>query len=121
MKSRGMSGFGIIILIILLLLIGYVAYQLGRVHFTYGYISGKVENAARLGAGLTDYDIRTQLIRDAKEGNVELNPDSIFIDREIPDSLRIYVAYDDSSDIFGIFTYSRHLQVDKVVLIESRY
>jgi len=121
MKSRGISGFGVIMMIILLLLIAYVLYQIGRVHFTYGYISGKVENAARLGGGMTDHDIRGQLINEAEERNVKLNPDSVYIDREIPDSLRIYVAYDDSSDIFGFFTYCRHLQIDKVVLIESKY
>lgn len=112
--KRGVSGFGIIILIIFLLIIGYSAYQIGRVHFTYGTISEHVETAVRTGTTVSDYEIVDALIRSAKEAKVELDPDSIFIDHSIPDSFRIYVAYDDSSDIFGIFYYKRHLVIDKI-------
>ena len=112
--KRGISGFGVIILIIILLILGYVAYQIGRVHFTYGTISEHVETAARTGATVDDYEIMDVLMRSAKEAKVELNPDSIFIDHDIPDSFRIYVAYDDSSDIFGLVHYKRHLIIDKI-------
>jgi hypothetical protein len=112
--KRGISGFGIIILIIFLLIIGYVAYQIGRVHFTYGTISEHVETAVRTGATVNDYEIVDVLVRSAEESNIKLDPDSIFIDHSIPDSFRIYVAYDDSSDIFGIFYYRRHLVIDKI-------
>ena len=112
--KRGISGFGVIILIIILLIIGYVAYQIGRVHFTYGTISEHVETAVRTGATVNDYEIVEVLVRSAKETKIELDPDSIFIDHSIPDSFRIYVAYDDSSDIFGIFYYKRHFIIDKI-------
>ena len=115
MRNRGVSGFGVIILIIILLIIGYVAYQIGRVHFTYGSIAGKVENAAKIGHTLTDENIVNQLVREAGDAHVKLSPDSIFVDRSIPDSFRVYVTYDDSSDIFGVFTYRRHFVIDKVV------
>jgi len=113
--KRGISGFGVIILIIILLIIGYVAYQIGRVHFTYGTISEHVETAVRTGATVNDYETVDMLVRSAEEAKIELDPDSIFIDHSIPDSFRIYVAYDDSSDIFGIFYYKRHFIIDKVV------
>ncbi|OGC41988.1 hypothetical protein A2Y85_06930 [candidate division WOR-3 bacterium RBG_13_43_14] len=115
MNNRGVSGFGVIILIIILLIIGYIAYQIGRVHFTYGSISGKVENAARVGSTMDDQQIVNQLVREAEEIHVKLSPDSIFIDRSLPDSFRVYVTYRDSSDVFGVFTYRRHFIIDKVV------
>ena len=114
MKNRGISGFGVIVLIIIILLIGYVAWQIVRVHLTYGTISEKVEQAAKLGPTMTDMEIVNQLMREAKDVKVELNPDSIFIDRSIPDSFRVYVSYDDSSDVFGMFVYRRHFVVDKI-------
>ncbi|KPK71549.1 hypothetical protein AMJ87_07065 [candidate division WOR_3 bacterium SM23_60] len=112
--KRGISGFGVIVLIIILLIIGYVAYQIGRVHFTYRTISEHVETALRTGATVNDYEIVDLLVRAAEEAKIELDPDSIFIDHGIPDSFRIYVAYDDSSDIFGFFYYKRHLIIDKI-------
>lgn len=112
--KRGISGFGVIILIILLLIIGYVAYQIGRVHFTHSTISEHVETAIRTGVTVNDYEIIDVLVRSAKEAEIEIDPDSIFIDHSIPDSFRIYVAYDDSSDIFGFFCYKRHFVIDKV-------
>ena len=115
MKSRGISGFGVIIILLLLLVLGFVGYQIARVHFTYGKIEGTVEATAEIGHSTTDHAIIDQLITGAKELNVVLYPESIFIDRSIADSFRIYVAYDDSSNIFGLFTYKRHFVVDKVV------
>ncbi len=112
--KRGISGFGVIILIIILLIIGYVAHQIGRVHFTYKTISEQVETAVRTGSTVADHEIVDLLIRSAEEAKVELNPDSIYVDHDIPDSFRIYVAYDDSSDIFGLFHYKRHLVIDKI-------
>ncbi len=121
MKNRGISGFGVIVFLIILLIIGYGAYQIGRVHFKYGTISAKVENAAELAYTLSDNDIVQRLIKEAREAEVELNPDSIFIDRSIPDSIRIYVAYTDSSNIYGIHTYRRHFVIDKVEPIKARF
>ena len=121
MRSRGISGFGLIFVIILLLIIGYIAYQIGQVHFAYGTISEKVEHAATIGYTMSNYEIVEHIIKEAREANVEINPDSISIDRTVPDSLRIYVAYDDSSKIFGIFTYNRHLVIDKTVQIKIRF
>lgn len=121
MKSKGISGFGVIVIIIILLLFGYGVYQISRVHLTYGSIKEKVEHAARIGYAMSDYEITNQLVREAEEAHVILNPDSIFIDRTINDSLRIYVAYDDSSDVFGIFTYSKHFTIDFIAPIEIRF
>lgn len=122
MKSRGISGFGIIVLIIILLIVGYVGYQIGGVHFRYGAVRGKVENAAKIAPSLTDYEVINQIVTGVKDDtNIELDRDSISIDRSIPDSLRIYVAYDDSSDIFGFYTYSCHFQIDEIVSTKMQY
>lgn len=121
MKSRGVSGFGAILILLILLIVGYSTYKIAKVHFTHTSLGGKVEAAAKLGYTMTDEDIVKRLMADAQELKVELNPDSIFIDRDIPDSIRIYVAYRDSSDIFGIYTYTRHLVIDKVEPIKVRF
>ena len=121
MRSRGISGFGVIAIIFILLIVGYVAYQIGQVHFKYGSISEKVEHAAKTGYTMSDYEISMQLIKEAEDVGLELNPDSIYIDRTISDSLRIYVVYDDSSDIFGLFTYRRHLVIDRIEPIKIRF
>ena len=120
MKRRGVSGFGIIILIIIILVLGYAGYQVLRLYLTYGNVSEKVEHVTRIGSTLTDQEIRTQLVSDVKKAtNIELEIDSIYVDRNITDSLRVYVAYDDSSDIFGIMTIRRHFVVDKVIAIKQ--
>ncbi|MCK4250262.1 hypothetical protein KAX97_02375 [candidate division WOR-3 bacterium] len=121
MRNKGISGFGVIFMIILLLTIGYIAYQIGQVHFTYGTINEKVDHAIAIGYTMTNSEIMDHLIKEARKANVELNPDSIFIDRTILDSLRIYVAYDDSSKIFGFLTYNRHLVIDKIQQIKIRF
>ena len=121
MKSKGISGFGVIVLIVILLLFGYAVYQISRVHLTYGTIKEKVEHAARIGYAMTDHEIINQLVREASEAHVDLNTDSMFVDRTINDSLRIYVAYDDSSDIFGLITYRKHFAIDFVAPIEIRF
>jgi len=121
MKNKGISGFGVIIMIIILLIIGYGAYQIARVHLTRSTIAEKVEHATKTGYAMQNHEIINQLNREAKEANIELNQDSIIIDRTINDSLRIYVAYDDSSSILGLFTYTKHFVIDKIALIEIRF
>lgn len=119
--SRGISGFGVIILIIILLVIGYTGYQVARVHFNYGTISEKVETTVRIGPVQNDDMIREELIKSAEETNVLLIPDNIWIDHSIPDSFRIYIEYEDSSSIFGVFTYNRKFIIDKVAAIQINY
>lgn len=121
MKNKGISGFGAIIMILIILVIGYGAYQIVRVHLTRSTIAEKVAHAAKIGYAMRDNEIINQLTQEAKEANITLNPDSIFIDRTITDSLRIYVAYDDSTSILGLFTYSKHFVVDKIELIEIKF
>jgi hypothetical protein len=65
--------------------------------------------------------IRDELIKRAEEINVVLPPENIWIDKSIPDSFRIYVEYEDSSSIFGVFTYSRKFKVDKIAPIQLNY
>jgi hypothetical protein len=119
--KRGMSGFGIIILIIILLIIAYAGYQVARVHFSYGTVSEKIENTVRIGPVQNDDMIREELIRAAAETRVLLLPENIWIDHSIPDSFRIYVEYEDSSSIFGIFTYNRKFTIDKIAPIQINY
>jgi hypothetical protein len=119
--SRGISGFGVIMLIIILLVAGYTGYQVGRVHFSYGTISEKVDNTVRIGPVQNDDMIREELIKAAAENKIVLNPDNIWIDHSIPDSFRIYVEYEDSSSIFGVFTYSRKFVIDKVAPVQLNY
>jgi hypothetical protein len=119
--NKGISGFGVIFLILILMVIGYTGYQVARLHFSHGSISEKVETTVRIGPVHQDEMIRDELIRGAAEINVILIPENIWIDHSIPDSFRIYVEYEDSSSIFGIFTYSRKFTVDKVALIQLNY
>lgn len=121
MKSRGISGFGIIFIIIILLIVGYVGYQIFRIQFTYDAVKSKVEDNVKLGPIRPDTDIISDLLSEIQEAKVIFNPvtDSLFIDRSIQDSFRIYLAYNDSSSIFGIFTYRRHLVVDVIAPIHG--
>lgn len=119
--SKGISGFGVIILIIILLVIGYTGYQVARVHFSYGKISEKVENTVRIGPVQNDDMIREELIKSGAETKVLLISENIWIDHSIPDSFRIYVEYEDSSSIFGVFTYNRKFIIDKVAPIQINY
>lgn len=119
--SKGLSGFGIIFLILVLLVVGYTGYQVARVHFNYGSISEKIENTVRIGPVQNDDMIREELRKSAEELNIILFPENIWIDRSIPDSFRIYVEYEDSSSIFGIFTYNRKFTVDRVAPIQINY
>lgn len=114
MKSKGVSGFGVIFYILLFVVIGYVGYQIARVHFTYGSMSNLVESIVEEASMQPDYNVFRELMEKAKEMNIELNADSIFVDRGIPDSFRIYVAYTDSSSIFDFFYYKRHFTIDKI-------
>lgn len=119
--SKGISGFGVIFLLIVLLVVGYTGYQVGRVHFNYGTISEKVENTVRIGPVQNDDMIREELIKRATEINIMLRPDNIWVDHSKPDSFRIYVEYEDSSSIFGVFTYSRKFVIDKIAPIQLEY
>ena len=120
MNTKGISGFGAISIIIVLLLIGYIAYQIGRLQFTCSAIKGKVEDAAELGLAQNDKTIVEGLTRDAAELKVQLLPEQIFVDHSIDDSLRIYIEYNDSSNIFG-FIYHRHNVIDITRPIKVRY
>ncbi len=119
--SKGISGFGVIFLIILLLLIVYVGYQIFRIQFTYSAVKSKVEDAVKIGPLRSDADIINDLLAELKELKLQLNPayDTIIIDRTIPDSFRIYVAYNDSSNLFGLYTYSRHLVIDVIMPVRA--
>lgn len=119
MRNRGVSGFGVIIIMIILLVLGYAGYQVLRLYLTRGAVTEKVEQALRVGPTMSDQEIVNQILRDTKEMNVELNADSIFVDRSVNDSLRIYLAYDDSSNIFGAITVRRHFVVDKIRAIRE--
>lgn len=119
--SRGISGFGVIFLIVILMFVGYVGYQVGRLHFNYGSVSEKVETTVRIGPVQNDDMIREELINNAAELKVKLDPNRIWVDHSIPDSFRIYMEYEDSSDIFGVFTYSRTFVIDKVAPIQLKY
>lgn len=118
---KGISGFGIIFIIILILLVGYVGYQVFRIQFTYSAAKNKVEDAVRLGPLRADAEILNDLLTELRDIKLQLNPayDTIFIDRSIRDSFRIYVAYNDSSSIFGLYTYSRHLIIDVIMPVRA--
>lgn len=120
MGSRGIGGFGAIITIIILLVLGYVIFQVVSIHFSAANLGGKVESTAQIGLSMTDYDITQSLLKDAKEMKITVYPESIFIDRNLPDSFRIYLAYDDSTDVLGIFTYKQHFVIDRVVSTRVR-
>lgn len=119
--SRGISGFSIIFLIIVLLVVGYVGYQIAGVHFKYGSLNEKVETTVRIGPLQNDNMIREELSKVAGDLKIVLAPEDIWIDRSIPDSFRIYIEYRDSSDIFGVFTYSRRFVIDQAAPIQLNY
>lgn len=114
MKNKGISGIGVIIIIVVVILIGYIAYQIGRLQFTYGAIKGKAENSAEIGLAQTDGFIIQDIIETAKNQKVILMPDQVFIDHTIRDSMRIFLEYDDSSSIFGIYYFKKHFKIDVV-------
>lgn len=120
-NSKGISGFGIIFIIVLILIVGYVSYQIFRIQFTYSAAKNKVEDAVKLGPLRSDAEILNDLLSELKEIQIQLDPayDTIFIDRTIPDSFRIYCAYNDSSNIFGFYTYTRHLVIDVIMPIRA--
>ena len=118
---KGISGFGAIFLIIVLLIAGYVGYQVASIHLSHGSVKERVENTVRIGPVQNDDMIREELIQGAAESKVFLNPENIWIDHSIPDSFRIYIEYEDSSSIFGIFTYSRKFVVDKTAPVQINY
>ena len=120
MGSKGIGGFGAIIIIIILLLAGYVIFTMARIHFDAANLGGKVESTAQIGPSMTNYDITQSLIKDAEELKITVYPESIFIDRDIIDSFRIYLAYDDSADVLGLFSYKQHFVIDKVVSTRVR-
>ena len=120
MGSKGMGGFGAIIIIIILLVVGYVIYSMASIHFDATHLGGKVETTAQIGPSMSNYEITESLIDDAKDMKITVLPESIFIDREILDSFRIYLAYDDSTNILGLFTYKQHFVIDKVVSTRVR-
>ncbi len=119
--SRGISGFGAIIIILLILIIGYVGYQVFRIQFKYSAAKNKVEDIVKLGPIRQDAEIMNDLMNEFKEINLVLDPayDTIYIDRSIIDSFRIYVAYNDSSNIFGVYNYSRHLVIDVIMPVRA--
>jgi hypothetical protein len=120
MKNKGISGIGVIIIIVIVLLIGYIGYEIGRLEFTYGAIKGKAENAADLGLAQADELTIRDLIETARDQKVILIQDQIFIDHSIKDSLRIFLEYDDSSNIFGIYNYKKHFKVDVIRAMKMR-
>ncbi len=121
MRSRGISGFGAIVIIIILILIGYAGYQLYRPNFTYNAIKEKVKDAVELGPVQSDEGIIDNLIKEAAEAKLALTPENIWIDHSLPDSFRIYVEYDDSASIFGFFTFHRHYKIDQIAEIKVHY
>jgi hypothetical protein len=120
MKNKGISGVGVIIIIVLVLVIGYIGFMIGRLQFSYGAIKGKAENAAEIGLAQADEVIIRDLIETAKDQRVVLIPEQIFVDHSLKDSMRIYVEYDDSSSIFGIYTYKKHFKIDVVKAMKMR-
>jgi len=120
MKNKGISGIGIIIILVVVILIGYVAYQIGRLQFSYGAIKGKVENSAEIGLAQTDGYIIQDIIATAADQKVILMPDQVFIDHSIRDSMRIFLEYDDSSSILGIYYYKKHFKIDVVKPMKLR-
>lgn len=114
MNHRGISGVGVIVIIAIALIIGYIAFMIGRLEFSYGAIKGKATTDAELGLAQADELTQKDIIEVARDQRVALNPEQIYIDHTIKDSLRIFIEYDDSSNIFGIFTYRKHFKVDVV-------
>lgn len=120
MKSKGIGGFGAIIIIIILLVLGYAIFQMASIHFDATHMGGKVETTAQIGPSMSNYEITQSLIKDAEDMKISVRAESIFIDRDLPDSFRIYLAYDDSADVLGLFTYKQHFVIDKVVSTRVR-
>ncbi|KPJ72459.1 hypothetical protein AMJ52_06245 [candidate division TA06 bacterium DG_78] len=120
MKSRGVSGFGVIFYLLLFVVIGYIGYQIARVYFTYGSMSKMVESVAEEVSTQTDFDVIKQIMEKAEDMKIEISPESIFVDRSLTDSIRVYVAYSDSSSIFDFFYFTRHFVIDKAIPIKVR-
>ena len=120
MKSRGVSGFGVIFYLLLFVVIGYIGYQIARVYFTYGSMNKMIESVAEELSTQTDFDVIRQIMEKAEDMKIEVSPESIFVERSITDSIRVYVAYSDSSSIFDFFYFTRHFVIDKAIPIKVR-
>ncbi len=121
MQNRGISGFGAILIIIILILSGYAGYQYFRPNFTYNAFKEKVKDAVELGPVQPDQAIIDNLLKEASEIKLGLTRDNIWIDHSIPDSFRIYVEYDDSINILGLFSSCRHYKIDQIAEIKVHY
>jgi hypothetical protein len=115
---RGISGFGVIFYLLLFIVIGYIGYQIARVYFTYGSMSEMVESVAEEWATQSDFDVMKQIVEKAEGMKIEISPESILVERSLTDSVRVYVAYSDSSSIFDFFYFTRHFVIDKTVPIK---
>ncbi len=121
MKSRGITGFGIIFILLAIMVVGYTIYQIARVHISYSSISEKVKEVAETGFAQNDDVHKRYIIDMAREVGVVIDPESIYIDRSANDSFRVYVNYSDSTKILWIFDYKRDFAIYKAGEIKVRF
>lgn len=114
MRSRGISGFAIIFLLLVIFTVGYLMYQVARIHIANKSMNEMIKTVVQLGPAQRDHEIVGRILTKAKEFNIELDPDAVIIDRSITDSFRIYVAYRDSSSIVDVFYYTCDFVIDKI-------
>ena len=118
MRNKGASGFAIIFLILILFVIGYLGYQVARIHIVNRSMDEMINTVVEIGPAQSDHEIVVRILTKAKEIKLELSPDAVVIDRSITDSFRIYVAYRDSSSIFDIYYYTRDFVIDKIAPVK---
>jgi hypothetical protein len=121
MNSKGLTGFGLILILLLIFIIGYSIHQIARVHVNYGAIKEEVEENAEIGLAQSDEDIVRYITNVANERHIRLEHGAIYVDHSIPDTFRIYVTYRDSSSFFDLFYYKKEFEIDERALIKVRY
>jgi hypothetical protein len=121
MNNKGLTGFGLILILLLIFAIGYSIHQLARVHVNYGAIREEIKEDVEIGLAQSDEEITRNIINKAKERDIRLDQGAIYIDHSDPDTFRIYVTYRDSSSFFDFFYYKREFEIDERAPIKVRY
>lgn len=118
MNNRGISGFSVVFLILVLIGFIYIGYSIGSVWFRAQSLKEKVKEVIKLNPLGADANLINRIILEAKDAGVDLSGENIYIDRSIPDSVMAVVEYPDSS-VLPIFTYRKIQHIEVIVVAHA--
>jgi len=94
--KRGTSLIGILILLAIIVFGMIFGIKWVLVKVRYGAIKDKVEDLIRFAETKNDATMIREIMGKAHDNNIQIDPDSILIDREEGDHITISVSYTDS-------------------------